>query len=84
MLCVDACNQKRAQVKYCGGTTNLTLHLKTWHKTEHKAMVDKKEETPKNNIKKHFKAQPKSAVHKWNKSSEKWKALRMALAKWGL
>ena len=45
-LCFDSGNKKRAQVKYCGGTTNLTLHLKTWHKADYKAMVEK-EEPPK-------------------------------------
>ena len=44
-LCFDTGNRKRAQVKYCEGTTNLTLHLKTWHKADYKAMV-KKEEPP--------------------------------------
>ena len=53
MLCFDSGNRKRAQVKYCGGTTNLTLHLKTWHKTDHKEMV-KKEEAPKDSVQKHF------------------------------
>ena len=81
MLCLDAGNQKKAQVKYCGCTTNLTLHLKTWHKGEHKAMVEDKEETPKVSILKHFEPQPKS-VHKWPKSSEQWKTLTMSLAKW--
>ena len=69
MLCLDAGSQKRAQVKYCGGTTNLTLHLKTWHKSEHKDMVEEKVETPKQSILKHFEPQPKS-VHKWPKSSD--------------
>ena len=45
-LCFDTGNRKRAQVKYCEGTTNLTLHLKTWHKADYKAMVEK-EEPPK-------------------------------------
>ena len=45
-LCFDTGNRKRAYVKYCEGTTNLTLHLKTWHKADYKAMVEK-EELPK-------------------------------------
>ena len=79
-LCFDSGNKKRAQVKYCGGTTNLTLHLKTWHKGDYKAMAEK-EEAPKPSILKHFETQPKS-VHKWPKSSDQWKALTLALTKW--
>ena len=57
-LCFDSGNKKRAQVKYCGGTTNLTLHLKTWHKADYKAMVEK-EEPPKkpHSIQSHFETQ---------------------------
>ena len=30
-LCLDASNKKKGQAKYCGGTTNLVQHLKSWH-----------------------------------------------------
>ena len=33
-LCLDAGQKKKAQIKFCGGTTNLTNHLKTWHKAD--------------------------------------------------
>ena len=39
-LCLDAGNKKKGQVKYCGGTTNLVQHLKTWHNEDHKAVKE--------------------------------------------
>ena len=59
MLCYNSGNRNRAQVKYYGGTTNLTFHLKTWHKTDHKEMA-KEGEAPKAGILKHFEVEPKA------------------------
>ena len=78
-LCMDSGSKKRGQVKYCGGTTNLTLHLKTWHKADHKEMVEK-DEAPKGSIKEHFEVKSKTEF-KWPKSSRQWKDLTMALTK---
>jgi len=35
-LCLDGGEKKRGQIKYCGGTTNLTNHLKAHHKNDYK------------------------------------------------
>ena len=52
-LCLDGGNEgKRGQIKYCGGTTNMTNHLKACHKEEAKSLV--KEEGPKQSILHHF------------------------------
>ena len=77
-LCLDGGDGKRGQIKYCGGTTNMTNHLKACHKAEYKSV--EKTEVPKQSILNHFVAEKK--VPKWPKSSEKWKNLTMALAKW--
>ena len=79
MLCLDAGHQKKGQIKYCGGTTNLTNHLKAWHKADYKCV--EKEEAPKQSILNHFGAQTKT-VPKWPKSSERWKELTLAITKW--
>ena len=69
-LCLDGCDGKRGQIKYCGGTTNMTNHLKACHKAEYKSV--EKQEGPKQSILNHFVAETKS-LPKWPKSSEKWK-----------
>ena len=80
-LCLDGGNEgKRGQIKYCGGTTNMTNHLKACHKEEAKSLV--KEEGPKQSILHHFVATTDKKVKKWPKSTEKWKELTLALAKW--
>ena len=68
-------------IKYCGGTTNLTNHLKSWHKTEFKLVTENQvvsKLVQSETILDHFKS--KSIM--WPKSSEKWKKLTMSLAKW--
>ena len=79
-LCLDGGNLKRGQIKYCGGTTNMTNHLKGCHKEEAKSLV--KEEVTKQSSLDHFVTSTDKAVKKWPKSSEKWKNLTTALAKW--
>ena len=79
-LCLDAGQKKKVQIKYCGGTTNLTNHLKTWHKADYKSA--EKEEAPKESIIDHFGGGQSKAVPKWLKSSERWKKLTLAIAKW--
>ena len=78
-LCLDAGQKKKAQIKYCGGTTNLTNHLKTWHKADYKSA--EKEEAPKESILDHFGGGQGKAVPKWPKTSERWKELTLAIAK---
>ena len=76
-LCLDKGQKNKGQIKYCGGTTNLTNHLKSWHKADYK----EKEEVPKQSVLNHFGAQTQ-AVPKWPKSSERWKELTLAITKW--
>ena len=40
VLCLESGQKKRGTIKYCGGTTNLTNHLKSWHKTEFKLVTE--------------------------------------------
>ena len=66
---------------YCCGTTNLTNHLKSWHKAEFKLVTENQvvsKLVQSETILGHFKS--KSIM--WPKSSEKWKKLTMSLAKW--
>ena len=81
-LCLDAGNKKKGQVKYCGGTTNLVQHLKSWHNEDHKAVKEEEEKAKgkKESILHHFAA--RKSVEKWPKSHQRWKDLTMALAKW--
>ena len=37
---MESGQKKRGTIKYCGGTTNLTNHLKSWHKTEFKLVTE--------------------------------------------
>ena len=54
-LCLDQGSKKRGQIKYCGGTTNLTNHLKALHKADFKALESEKEPTgPKQVTMDHF------------------------------
>ena len=62
-LCLDAGQKKKVQIKYCGGTTNLTNHLKTWHQADYKSA--EKEEAPKESILDHFGGGHSKAVPKW-------------------
>ena len=62
-LCLDAGQKKKVQIKYCGGTTNLNNHLKTWHKADYKSA--EKEEAPKESILDHFGGGHSKAVPKW-------------------
>ena len=78
-LCLDAGQKKKVQIKYCGGTTNLTNHLKTWHKADYKSA--EKEEAPKESILDHFGGGQGKAVPKWPKTSERWKELTLAIAR---
>ena len=81
VLCLESGQKKRGAIKYCGGTTNLTNHLKSWHKTEFKLVTDNQvvsKLVQSETILDHFKS--KSIM--WPKSSEKWKKLTMSLAKW--
>ena len=77
-LCLDGGEKKRGQIKYCGGTTNLTNHLKAHHKNDYKSLD---QEEPRQSILNHFVA-PTKSLPKLPKSSEKWKLMTMALAKW--
>ena len=80
-LCLDGGNEgKRGQIKYCGGTTNMTSHLRACHKEEAKSL--QKEEGPKQSILHHFVVTADKKVKKWPKTTEKWKELTLALAKW--
>ena len=56
-LCLDGGDTKRGQIKYCGGTTNMTNHLKAFHKTDYKSL---EQEVPKQSILNHFVAPNKS------------------------
>ena len=81
VLCLESGQKKRGAIKYCGGTTNLTNHLKSWHKTEFKLVTENQvvsKLVQSETILDHFKS--KSIM--WPKSSEKWKKLTMSLAKW--
>ena len=78
-LCQD--RTKRQKVSYCGGTTNLTSHLRLWHQVEFKKLSEEEEKTPKSGILNFFSLKGKK-VHKWPKTSAKWKDATMALAKW--
>ena len=40
VLCLESGQKKRGAIKYCGGTYNLTNHLKSWHKTEFKLVTE--------------------------------------------
>ena len=83
VLCLESSNKKGGAVKYCVGTTNLTNHLKTWHKAEFKLSTENQVESKPvqpGTILGHFKVQ--NTIPKWSKSSEKWKDLTMSLAKW--
>ena len=70
---------------YSGATTNLNNHIKINHAKEVEATETKSEQKlDKNknsigNITHHFK---KISVVKWPKSSERWKKVTMAIAKW--
>ena len=77
-LCLDAGNKKKGQVKYCGGTTNLVQHLKSWHNEDHKAVKEEEEKAKgkKESILHHFAA--RKSVEKWPKSHQCWKDLTMA------
>ena len=80
-LCLDGDkDSKMGKIKYSDGTTNMTNHLKACHKEEAKAVV--KEDGPKQSILEHFVAATDKAVKKWPKTSQKWKELTLALAKW--
>ena len=68
-LCLDQGSKKRGQIKYCGGTTNLTNHLKALHKADFKALESEKEPTgPKQITMDHFVAASGAKVAK-----VKWK-----------
>ena len=56
---------KRGQIKYCGGTTNMTSHLRACHKEEAKSL--QKEEGPKQSILHHFVVTADKKVKKWPK-----------------
>ena len=75
---------KMGKIKFCGGTTNMTNHLKACHKEEAKSLLklSMKEEGNKQSILDHFVATTDKAVTKWPKSSQKWKEVTMGLAKW--
>ena len=82
-LCLDGGKDgKMGKIKYCGGTTNMTSHLKACHKEEAKSLL--KDEGGKQSILDHFVASSSSdkAVKKWPKSTQRWKELTNALAKW--
>ena len=68
-LCLDAGNKKKGQVKYCGGTTNLVQHLKSWHNEDHKAVKEEEEKAKgkMESILHHFAA--RKSVEKWPKST---------------
>ena len=74
-LCLDAGNKKKGQVKYCGRTTNLVQHLKSWHNEDHKAVKEEEEKAKgkKESILHHFAA--RKSVEKWPKSHQRWKDL---------
>ena len=81
VLCLESGQKKRGAIKYCGGTYNLTNHLKSWHKTEFKLVTENQvvsKLVQSETILDHLKS--KSIV--WPKTSEKWKKLTMSLAKW--
>ena len=81
-LCLDGGKDgKMGKIKYCGGTT-MTSHLKACHKEEAKSLL--KDEGGKQSILDHFVASSSSdkAVKKWPKSTQRWKELTNALAKW--
>jgi hypothetical protein len=75
--------KKMSQIPYSGGTTNLTKHLKIWHKSEFKKAEEeasKKTDANKNSsIKDYYGEKTK---HKWSKSSVNWKNATMSIAKW--
>ena len=77
------CEGKRRDLgmPYISSTTNLMTHLKRDHPEYYTAEMEdvkNKADSKKEPIKEFFNA---SEV-KWSKSSEKWKSLTMALAKW--
>ena len=43
-LCLDGGDTTRGQIKNCGGTANMTNHLKAFHKTDYKSL---EQEVPK-------------------------------------
>ena len=82
-LCLDDSKDgKMEKIKYCVGTTNMTTHLKACHKEEAKSLL--KDKGGKQSILDHFVASSSSdkAVKKWPKSTQRWKELTNALAKW--
>ena len=75
-------------ISYCGGTTNLSAHLKSRHKAEYdksEEEASRKESTKKgsnNNITNYFSGPNTRKVYKWSKSSKLWTEKTVALAKW--
>ena len=67
-------------ILYCGGTTNMTNHLKVWHKSEFKKTLEEENEKSKSkNITDFFGEKAKYVTHK---SSANWKNVTMTIAKW--
>ena len=78
-------DKEKAGIPYTGSTSNLATHLKSHHYKEYIEVVEsigkKKDDTDfnKNTVKNYFKV---NSVVKWSKSSQRWKDLTMAIAKW--
>ena len=69
-------------ISYTGGTTNLTNHLKVWHKSEYKKTLEEENEKSRSrNITDFFGEKAKYVTH-WSKSSANWKNVTMTIAKW--
>ena len=68
-------------ISYSGGTTNLSNHVKIWHKSEYKKTQEGNEKNKSKSITDFFGEKAKNVTY-WSKGSACWRNVTMTIAKW--